>query len=114
MDGYPSERRQTPRIYLRAYAFNRQAEVHKGGKSLRLGLVDISMGGARLSVAQGGAGSLFNVGDAVTCSIPGVADEGRLQNLSCEVRWVDAAQLGLRFLNEISLSTAQLQQLFSR
>lgn len=114
MDGYPSERRQTSRIYLRAYAFNRQTEVHKDGKSHRLGLVDISMGGARLSLAQGGAGSLFSVGDTVTCSIPGVADAGKLQNLSCEVRWVDAAQLGLRFLSEISLSTAQLQQLFSR
>lgn len=114
MDGYPSERRQTPRIYLRAYAFNRQAEVRKGGKSHYLGLVDISMGGVRLSLAQGGADSLFSAGDTVTCSIPGVPDEGRLQNLACEVRWVDAAQLGLRFLNEIPLSTAQLQQLFNR
>ncbi|HBE95246.1 MAG TPA: hypothetical protein DD766_09590 [Desulfovibrio sp.] len=114
MDGYPSERRQTPRIYLRAYAFNRQAEVRKGGKSHRLGLVDISMGGARLSVAQGGADTLFSVGDTVICSIPGVADGGQLQNLSCQVRWVDAAQLGLQFLSAIPLSTAQLQQLFSR
>lgn len=114
MDGYPSERRQTPRIYLRAYAFNRHVDLRKGERTLRLGLVDISMGGARLTAAEGGANTLLSVGDAVLCSIPGVPDQGKLQNLPCEVRWVDAAQLGLRFLNELPLSTAQLQQLFSR
>ena len=113
MNSYPSERRQTPRIYLRAYAFNRHAELNKGGRVHRLTLVDISMGGARLSAAEGGVNALFNVGDSVVCSIPGISDGGKLQNLSCEVRWVDAAQIGLRFLAELSLSTAQLQQLFS-
>ncbi|MCM0756568.1 PilZ domain-containing protein [Desulfovibrio aminophilus] len=108
-----TERRQHHRIYLRAYAFNRQAMLRKDGEIFRLGLVDISMGGARFTISAGHATSLFSIGDLVMCSIPGLDDRGALQDLRCEVRWVDAGQLGVRFVPELSVSTADLQQILT-
>lgn len=108
-----TERRQYHRIYLRAYVFNRQAMLRKNGEVFRLGVVDISMGGARFTLAAGNAGSLFAVGDVVICSIPGLNDKGALQDLRCEIRWVDSGQLGVRFLPELTLSTADLQQILT-
>lgn len=109
------ERREYPRIYLRAYVFNQVVEVSRTGHDLLLlGLVDISAGGARLSHAEKDLSRLFKAGEACVCRVPGVKDSGALQRLGCEVRWADGRQMGVRFNQPLTLSALDLQRFFSQ
>lgn len=107
------ERREYPRIYLRAYVFNQVVEISRQGEVFHLGMVDISAGGARLTHVED-LSRVFRVGDVCVCRVPGIQDRGALQNLACEVRWAEGRQMGVRFDTPLNLSALDLQRLFTQ
>lgn len=104
------ERRKYVRIQLCAYGIDTVCVIVQGAKRCKLGLVDISSGGARLKVLE----SVAEFADSpLTLSLQGVHDGGRLQNLSAMIRWKAGQEIGVQFLQPVEMALSELQGLIS-
>jgi len=103
-----SERRQYARVQLCAYGVDTVCCIKHGQQCYRLDLVDLSSGGARLKMKEPLPD--FTV-KALVLSVTGVKDDGRLQNLSAQVRWRSGQEIGVQFENQLNLPVSELQRL---
>jgi hypothetical protein len=98
------------RIHLRAYAYGKICTVNIRGVQHQVDLVDISPGGSRLRFS---ADTLPDMSEnevlSLSCTDPSL--EGLLNALSAEVRWRSAREIGVRFLDELPMTTPDIQRL---
>ncbi|MDO9633042.1 MAG: PilZ domain-containing protein, partial [Humidesulfovibrio sp.] len=78
-------------------------------KRCNLDLVDISSGGARLRVKDSPLPEF--VDNRLSLSIHGIKDNGRLQNLSAQIRWRSGQEVGVQFENTLDMPLSDLQRL---
>jgi hypothetical protein len=113
MDFTHDERRKFTRITMRAYAFEHHCGVAKGSLQLKVQLIDISPGGARLKLTAPLGGVPLARGDRVTLDTGLKSARGPLDNLASEVRWVGEIDFGVQFAPELDLTAGDLQRLFT-
>ena len=107
------ERRQFPRIRLKAYGFEHRVELDCDGVVYGGVLVDISPGGARLG----------RLGSKAVCPIEPenmfklkilIDGKGVLPDtIYCVVRWRDGDELGVQFQPQLDISVGELQKLLA-
>ena len=107
------ERRQYPRIRLKAYGFEQKAELNHPGGTCIVSVVDISPGGARLGRLEDKEGCAFDVGQTLKLKI--LVGTGGLipTDVSCEVRWRGNDEIGVQFHPSLDASVGELQKIFS-
>lgn len=105
-----AERRKYTRVQLCAYGVDKVCIAIMGQQRCRMDLVDISAGGARLKVQTP---LPEPVGTLLSLSVQGVADSGRLQNLSAQIRWRSGQELGIQFGTQLDIALAELQRIVS-
>lgn len=98
------------RHYFRAYAFGLVCSVGIRQMQYDVNLIDICPGGTRLRFPESGVPDIkqFDV-LSLTCSVPSLS--GLLDGISAEVRWVTQREIGVRFLEELPMTTPDIQRL---
>lgn len=101
------DRREHPRFSLKAYGLNHQCIVHRGGKTEKAKLVDITPAGARLRFFEGM--NPPEAGDTVVVDLqlPLLTPPGL--GLDSQVRWNDALECGVQFKQELECGVSELQ-----
>ena len=107
------DRRRLPRIGLDLYGYEHLSLLVTAHQSLEAKLLDISPGGARLSLPLTVHNLGLGEGDTVIFN-PRLGECGLLcQELSCHLRWCRGWQLGLSMTNELSVCVTDIFQLFN-
>jgi len=98
------------RIHLRAYAYGKICSVSIEGSHHQADLIDISPGGSRLRFSAGPVPKLKESDIvALSCTDPSLA--GLLSSVASEVRWLSQSEVGVRFLEELPMTTSDIQRL---
>jgi c-di-GMP-binding flagellar brake protein YcgR len=113
MDVTHQERRKFARIAMRAYASEHNCGVAKGSLRLKVQLIDISPGGARLKLADPLGGVPLARGDRISLDTGLKNAQDALNNLAAEVRWVGEIDFGVHFAPELDLTAGDLQRLLT-
>lgn len=97
------------RIVLKAYAYNHQGEIISKGSRLRVSLIDITPGGARLKMTTP-AESPPAVGETFACNIR-LADLGvESGEIPCRTVWRDGDEFGVAFVKTLDTTVTELQK----
>jgi len=100
------------RVHLRAYAHGKPCTVSIKGSQYHVDLIDISPGGSRLGFPADTIPAMSeNEILTLSCADPALA--GLLKAIAAEVRWMSAREIGVRFLEELPMTTSDIQRLIA-
>lgn len=97
------------RVVLKAYAYNHSGEIIAKGERLRVSLIDITPGGARLRMQDANT-RVPEVGETFACNIR--LDELGVESgeIPCKTSWCDGLEFGVAFLKTLKTTVTELQK----
>lgn len=97
------------RIILKAYAYNHHGEIITKGERLRVSLIDITPGGARLKMLDASM-SPPSSGETFACNI--MLEDLGLESgeIPCRTTWREGQEFGVEFIQTLKTTITDLQQ----
>ncbi len=97
------------RIILKAYGFNHFGEIVQNGERLRVSLIDITPGGARLRLLSTDAHQAPHPGDIFACNIQLPGQNLESGDIPCRTVWSDGDEFGVAFIKTLNTTVTDLQ-----
>jgi hypothetical protein len=107
-----AERRNHPRLSLKAFGFNHVCAFVRSGRRHSANLVDVSPGGARLALMDDRPPIAENDVLTVDLALASVLED--LSAVPARVRWTGVGDFGVSFDRELGLGNPELQLLLAK